>query len=146
MDDTRLATFFLRPTDPTHRHYEALRAVLVEQQPMQDVATRLGYRYDTVRALVSRFRRQVAAGQPPPFLSPPAAVVPPVRRSPSPPPPICPPSRMRGASVWLRDADCGPDRPASSCSSLCSSAFVSTTSSAEPVIPAPAWSPRAVLC
>jgi hypothetical protein len=70
MDLTRFADCFLQPTDPLHRQYEALRAVFVEQQPVQDVAQRLGYRYDTVRALVSRFRRPCDAAQLPPFRRP----------------------------------------------------------------------------
>lgn len=71
MDGSCYRLFFLQPTDWRHRQYEALRAVLVDEQPMQEVAQRLGYRYDTVRALVSRFRHQLDAGQLPPFsLSP----------------------------------------------------------------------------
>lgn len=73
MDGSRYRSFFLQPTDPRQRQYEALRAVLVDEQPMQEVAQRLGYRYDTVRALVSRFRQQHAAGQLPPFSSHPTA-------------------------------------------------------------------------
>jgi hypothetical protein len=84
MDDARYRTFFLQPTDPMHRHYEALRAVIVEQQPMQAVAQRLGYRYDSVRALVSRFRGQFDSGTLPPFSPPPAADAPPTRPLPHP--------------------------------------------------------------
>ena len=84
MDDPRYRTFFLQPTDPVHRQYEALRAVLVEQQSMHDVAQRLGYRYDTVRALVSRFRGQFDSGTLPPFLPLLAAGAPSTRRLPPP--------------------------------------------------------------
>jgi|HubBroStandDraft_3_1064219.scaffolds.fasta_scaffold848966_1 hypothetical protein len=73
MDGSRYRYFFLQPTDPRHRQYEALRAVLVDEQPMQEVAQRFGYRYDTVRALVSRFRQQHDARQLPPFSSHPTA-------------------------------------------------------------------------
>ena len=67
MDAALLRSFFLQPSNPLHRQYEVLRAVLVEEQPMQQVAQRFGYRYDTVRALVSQFGRQFAAGPLPPF-------------------------------------------------------------------------------
>jgi len=80
MDGSRYRSFFLQPTDPRQRQYEALRAVLVDEQPMQEVAQRLGYRYDSVRALVSRFRQQHDAGQPPPFLPRPTAADRQVRR------------------------------------------------------------------
>ena len=69
MDTARYRSFFLQPCDPRHRQYEALRAVIVDEQPMPQVAQRLGYRPDTVRALVSRFRQQLDAGQRPPFSS-----------------------------------------------------------------------------
>ena len=67
MDAALLRSFFLNPSNPLQRQYEVLRAVLIEEQPMQQVAQRFDYRYDTVRTLVSRFRRQFAAGQLPPF-------------------------------------------------------------------------------
>ena len=68
MDDSLCSRFFLEPTDTLHRQYEALRAVFVEQRPMQEAAQQFGYRYDTMRALVSRFRRQCETEQLPPFL------------------------------------------------------------------------------
>src|SRR5512135_1788449 len=68
MEGTPYHSFFLEPTDSLHRRYEALRAVFLEQRSMQDVAQQFGYRYDTIRALVSRFRAQGATGQLPPFL------------------------------------------------------------------------------
>ncbi len=87
VDDGRYSSFFLQPTDPAHRRYEVLRAIFVEHQPMADVAQRLGYRYDTVRTLVSDFRHQLDGGQVPPFSPPragadPEAILPP--RSPYP--------------------------------------------------------------
>ena len=81
MDAALLRSFFLKPSNPLHRQYEVLRAVLVDEQPMQEVAERFGYRYDTVRALISQFRRQFTAGQLPPFSSLPDAAVPPARPS-----------------------------------------------------------------
>ena len=58
MDAALVRSFFLKPSNPLQRQYEVLRAVLVDEQPMREVAERFGYRYDTVRALVSEFRRQ----------------------------------------------------------------------------------------
>lgn len=76
MDAARLRSFFLQPTEPAHRQYEVLRAILVEEQPLQEVAQRFGYRYDSVRALLGRFRRQLAAGRASPFLPRRAVAVP----------------------------------------------------------------------
>jgi hypothetical protein len=76
VDDSRYSTFFLQPIDPVHRRYEVLRAIFVEHQPMADVAQRLGYRYDTVRTLVSDFRHQLDSGQVPPFSPRPAGADP----------------------------------------------------------------------
>lgn len=79
MDAALLRSFFLQPSNPLHRQYEVLRAVLVEEQPMQEIAQRFGYRYDTVRALVSQFGRQFTAGQLPPFSLLQDAAVPPAQ-------------------------------------------------------------------
>jgi hypothetical protein len=81
MDAALLRSFFLKPSNPLQRQYEVVRAVVIDEQPMQEVAQRFGYRYDTVRALVSQFRRQFTAGQLPPFSSLPDAAVPPARPS-----------------------------------------------------------------
>ena len=80
MDAALVRSFFLQPSNPLHRQYEVLRAVVVDELPMQEVAQRFGYRYDTVRALVSQFGRQFAAGQLPPFSPLQSAAVPPARR------------------------------------------------------------------
>lgn len=61
--------FFLQPTQPLHRRYEALRAVFVEHRPLREVAQQYGYQYGTLRNLVSQFRGQCQHGQVPPFLS-----------------------------------------------------------------------------
>jgi hypothetical protein len=81
VDDGHYQTFFLQPTETAHRHYEVLRAILVEHQPMTEVAQRLGYRYDTVRTLVSDFRHQFDAGHVPPFSPARAGADPEVRPS-----------------------------------------------------------------
>ena len=68
MDDSLGRTFFLDPQAPVQRRYEAIRAVVVERQPLSEVAQRYGYAYGTVRNLVSQFHAQCRAGQVPPFL------------------------------------------------------------------------------
>ena len=67
MNDTLCESFFLQPTQPLHRCYEILRAVFVEHRPLQDVAQQYGYRYGSLRNLVTRFRAQCQRGQVPPF-------------------------------------------------------------------------------
>jgi transposase len=59
--------YFLQPLDVWHRRYEVLRAVFVDEQPMQEVAERFGVSYGTVRNWVSEFRRYQDAGLRPPF-------------------------------------------------------------------------------
>ena len=58
MDDTPYREFFARPTQPYHRRYEALRAVFLDGRWQKEVADQFGYRYSTLRQLVSEFRRQ----------------------------------------------------------------------------------------
>ena len=59
--------YFVQPIEASHRRYEALRAVVVDEEPMKDVADRFGVSYGTVRNWASEFRRQRDAGEPPPF-------------------------------------------------------------------------------
>ena len=61
--------FFLQPTDPWHRRYEALRRVFVEQQPVKEVAQHFQVSYGTLCNWVSEFRAQRDQDQPPPFFS-----------------------------------------------------------------------------
>ena len=67
MDDTACQNFFLQPAQTLHRQYEALRAVFVAHQPLPQVARQYGYRYGSLRNLVTDFRTQCQAGQAPPF-------------------------------------------------------------------------------
>ena len=60
-------SYFVQPIEAAHRRYEAIRAVVVDEQPMRDVADRFGVSYGTVRNWASEFRRQRDAGEPPPF-------------------------------------------------------------------------------
>jgi hypothetical protein len=61
--------FFLEPQQTFQRQYEALRAVLVEDQPLEQVAERFGYTTSTLRSMVSRFRAGRRRGVTPPFFS-----------------------------------------------------------------------------
>jgi len=53
---TRLARYFVRPQNATHRLYEALRSYFVEKLPSRQVAGRFGYTPESFRVLVHRFR------------------------------------------------------------------------------------------
>jgi len=53
---TKQASFFLNPTTPKHRQYEALRAFFVEQLPGKDIASRFGYTYGAFRLLCHQFK------------------------------------------------------------------------------------------
>ena len=107
MEGTPYRSFFLEPTDTLHRQYEALRAVFVEQRPMQEAAQRFGYRYDTMRALVSRFRRQCETEQLPPFLPGRDGDGPPADSRANPRPPRkYPPRPIVVTSTSLRDDPC----------------------------------------
>ena len=68
MEDARSRQFFLRPAATFHRQYEALRAFFVDQRPLKGIAEQFGYRYSSLRSLVSRFRAQLEADEAPPFL------------------------------------------------------------------------------
>ena len=72
-DDRR---FFLEPEQTFHRRYEALRAVLVDDEPVARVAERFGYKTSALRSMVSRFRADRRRGVTPPFSSPTVAGAP----------------------------------------------------------------------
>ena len=77
MSDESCRDFFLRPSRPAQRQYEALRCVFLDGCSQKEVAERFGYRYDSFRQLVHGFRRACSAGTPPPFSSPNAEAGPP---------------------------------------------------------------------
>ena len=58
--------FFLHPHDPMQRRYEALRALIVEQQGPEGVAQRFGYSIHTLRALMRNSQKEAL----PPFFLP----------------------------------------------------------------------------
>lgn len=65
MDDTPLRDFFLQPSCPRQRQYEALRAVFVDGISQKVAADRFGYSYDAFRQLVHEFRHKQAKDAPP---------------------------------------------------------------------------------
>jgi hypothetical protein len=69
MDDSALRDYFLQPSCPGHRQYEALRAVFVEGLSQKDAAQRFGYSYGAFRLLVLQFRSAFAGGSAPPFFT-----------------------------------------------------------------------------
>ena len=76
MNRSTYTDYFLKPEQATQRRYEALRAVFVDEESMQDVAQRFGLSYGTIRNCVSDFRRSCDAEEEPPFSFHPIAAVP----------------------------------------------------------------------
>jgi hypothetical protein len=70
MEGSHDRRFFLEPEQTFHRRYEALRAILVDDEPIDRVAERFGYKTSALRSMVSRFRADRRRGVAPPFLSP----------------------------------------------------------------------------
>jgi hypothetical protein len=54
---TDMAPFFLEPSNPTHRQYEALRAYFVDHLPSSEAARLFGYTPGSFRVLCHEFRR-----------------------------------------------------------------------------------------
>ena len=50
MDGSHIKGFFLEPRQTFHRQYEALRAIFVDNEPIEHVAGRFGYTSATLRA------------------------------------------------------------------------------------------------
>ena len=67
MDGSDFSDYFLQPSEPSHRRYEALRAVFVEQEPMTEVAEKFNVTYGTLRNWSSEFCRLRDCGEPPLF-------------------------------------------------------------------------------
>jgi hypothetical protein len=70
MDGSHASRYFLEPKQTFQRQYEALRAVFVEHQPLDQVAQRFGYKPSTLRSMASRFRGDCRQGATPPLFSP----------------------------------------------------------------------------
>jgi hypothetical protein len=75
MDGSLTNRFFLEPKLTFHRQYEALRAIFVEGEPLDQVAERFGYKSSTLRSMACRFRGACRRGVTPPFFSPTGADV-----------------------------------------------------------------------
>jgi hypothetical protein len=73
MDDSLPRRFFVQPTCPPQRHYEALRAVFVDGLSQKEAAQRYHYSHGALRVMVRQFRAACAARTPPPFWPRPAA-------------------------------------------------------------------------
>ena len=70
MDETHTSRFFLEPKPTFQRRYEALRAIFVEDQPLDQVAVRFGYKLSSLKSMASRFRADCRRGVATPFFSP----------------------------------------------------------------------------
>jgi hypothetical protein len=67
MDDPRWQQFFVDPQLTQQRRYEAIRAVIMEGEPAQDVAARFGFTHGTLRNLIAQFRACIRQDRTPPF-------------------------------------------------------------------------------
>jgi hypothetical protein len=67
MDGSRASRFFLEPKPTFQRRYEALRAVFVEGEPLDQVADRFGYKPSALRSMACRFHGDCRRGVTPPF-------------------------------------------------------------------------------
>jgi hypothetical protein len=69
MEGSHTSRFFLEPRQTFQRQYEALRAIFVDGEPIDQVADRFGYKSSALRVMASRFRGECRRGEPPPFFS-----------------------------------------------------------------------------
>jgi hypothetical protein len=69
MDGSHARRFFLEPKQTFQRQYEALRAVFVDAEPLDQVAARFGYKSSALRSMASRLRADCRLGATPPFFS-----------------------------------------------------------------------------
>jgi hypothetical protein len=93
MDGSHTRRFFLEPQQTFQRRYEALRAIFVDDEPLERVAERFGYKPSALRSMASRFRADRRRGVATPFFSQTVVGAPP-------------------APVWAKD-DSVPRRPTS---------------------------------
>ncbi len=76
MDGSHTSRFFLEPKQTFQRRYEALRAIFLEGEPLDQVAERFGYKSSALRSMASRFRADCRRGVTTPLFSPTDADVP----------------------------------------------------------------------
>ena len=79
MDGNLARQYFLEPHQTFQRQYEALRAIFVDEQPIDRVAERFGYKPAALKSMASRLRTDCRQGVAPPFFSTMAADDPQVR-------------------------------------------------------------------
>ena len=65
MDDTAFRHYFTQPMHPSHRRYEALRAVIVDGRSQKEAAEAFGFQHRTLRQMMYEFRRSFAAERKP---------------------------------------------------------------------------------
>lgn len=69
MDGSHTRQFFLEPQQTFQRQYEALRAIFVDDEPLERVAQRFDYKPSTLRSMASRLRADDRRGGASPFFS-----------------------------------------------------------------------------
>ena len=69
MDGSHTRRFFLEPQQTFQRQYEALRAIFVEDEPLECVAQRFDYKPSTLRSMASRLRADCRRRVVTPFFS-----------------------------------------------------------------------------
>lgn len=69
MDGSHTRRFFLEPRQTFQRQYEALRALFVDDEPLERVAERFDYKPSTLRSMASRLRADYRRGVVTPFFS-----------------------------------------------------------------------------
>lgn len=69
MDGSDIRRFFLEPRQTFQRQYEALRAIFVDDEPLERVAQRFGYTPATLRSMASRLRADCRRDVATPFFS-----------------------------------------------------------------------------
>src|SRR5947209_17548390 len=70
MDGSHTRRYFLEPQQTFQRQYEALRAIFVDDQPLDQVAERFGYKPSALKSMASRLRADCRRGVTTPFFSP----------------------------------------------------------------------------
>jgi hypothetical protein len=75
MDGSHTSRFFLEPKQTFQPQYEALRAIFVGGEPLDQVAEQFGYKPSALRSMACRFRGDCRRGVTPPFFSPTGADV-----------------------------------------------------------------------
>jgi len=70
MDGSHTRRYFLEPRQTLQRQYEALRAIFVDDQPIDRVAERFGYKPSALKSMASHLRANCRQGVGPPFFSP----------------------------------------------------------------------------